>query len=141
MKRNYCITTTLLQNAIFDTIRFFEEYSLDDKVYENNTYRIKVAKKNICYFYQILKTDSGSRLLMKVQNPKVGMTQFEAVYLENIFINNLDKIINKEIIVTEGIAKKDVYRSAGSRGLRIIKLLLLFIAGFGLFVILKGCTS
>ena len=140
MKRNYFITTTLLQNSIFDTIRYFDEYSLDHQVYENNTYKINVSKKNICYFYQVFKTDSGSKLLMKVQNPKAGITQFEAVYLENIFVNNLDKIVNKEIIVTADIAKKDVYKSA-SRGLRAIKLLLLFVAGFGLFVILKGCTS
>jgi len=138
MQRDYPISTTLLQTAILDTVRVFDEYCLDANVYKNYTYRIREPKKHIYYLYKVYETVTGSLLDITAQNAKGNITEYAAMELENIFLEKLDKIVNKEIVLSPEQVKKDVYKSAGGV-LGVVQLIIIILIGFIIFVGFKGC--
>lgn len=110
MKKDYPLSPQQVHDAIQNTIRVFNEYKLDRKIYENNIYKIHSIGGEI-YQYQLFVTPNGTQLKMQVLSRTYKMTEERAVPLVTQFISRLDQVISGQIILTPDTVNKDVYKT------------------------------
>ncbi len=111
MKKDFSLTPQQLQDGIQNTIRVFNEYKLDRKMYANNTYKIATPSGEF-YQYQFLIIPGGTQLSMTVGSRGYKMTEQKAIGLVSQFFSRLDQVINGQIILTAEIVNRDVYKSS-----------------------------
>lgn len=127
MRKDYAFTPQQLNDYIQDTVRVFDEYRLDKKIYANSTYKILAPTKGIFIQYQFFTTETGCQLSIAVGALSGKITEQNALAWANVFINQVDKIINRQILLTPEIANRDVYKS-GQTTTGVIKLISLIAA-------------
>jgi len=105
----YTLTPDQLSNAVDNTIRVFDQYSLRRKT-DKQERQIIVDRSWMGKFnYFITETTWGSQLTLEAMATK-PVSREELTGHEEIFLKNLFKIINKEIAITPEIAKRDTHK-------------------------------
>ncbi len=109
MTIEYVLTPDQLSNAIDNTIRVFNEYSLRKrKDSEGRQFIIDTSWMGM-FSYFIVETPAGSQLTLEAVSVK-PQTAEERLEHEEIFLKNLFKIIDKEIAITPEIANRNLYK-------------------------------
>jgi hypothetical protein len=135
----YTLTPDQLSNAVDNTIRVFDQYSLKRKM-DKQERRIIVDRSWMGMFnYFVTETPGGSQLTIEAMTSK-PVSREELAGYEERFLKNLYKIIDKEIAITPEIVNRDIYKKWKLRiGLKGI-------LWFGLVIILilkavQGCMK
>ncbi len=127
MTLEYTLTPDQLSNAIDNTIRVFNEYSLRKKKDSEGKQFIIDTSWMGMFTYFIVETPAGSQLTLEAVAVKT-ITGEERLAHEESFLKNLFKIIDKEIAVTPEIANRDLYKKPKiGLGLRSILWLIVII--------------
>jgi hypothetical protein len=99
MTIEYRLTAEQLSNALDNTIRAFDEYSLRRKPDSSGRQVITDRSWVGMFHYFVTETTDGSRLSIEAKAaksvPRETLTQHEELFLKNLF-----RIISKEIAVT-----------------------------------------
>ncbi len=127
MTIEYTLTPDQLSNAIENTIRVFNEYSLRKKKDNEGTQIIIDNSWMGMFSYFIVETPAGSQLTLEALAVK-KISEGERVEHEESFLKNLFKIIDKEIAITPEIANRDLHKKPKiGLGLRSILWLIVII--------------
>lgn len=126
----YTLTPDQLSNAVDNTIRVFDQYSLRKKT-DNQERRLIVDKSWMGMFnYFITESPGGSQLTLEAMTSK-PVSREELARREESFLKNLYKIIDKEMAITPEIANRDIYKSRklriGLKGILWIALIIILI--------------
>jgi hypothetical protein len=105
----YTLTPDQLSNAVDNTIRVFDQYSLRKKTDKQERRLIIDRGWNGMFNYFITETPGGSQLTLEAMTTK-PVSKEELAGYEKSFLKNLYKIIDKEIAITPEIAHRDIYR-------------------------------
>jgi hypothetical protein len=105
----YTLTPDQLSNAVDNTIRVFDQYSLRRKTDYQERRLIVDRGWNGMFNYFITETPGGSQLTLEAMTTK-PISADELAGHEKSFLKNLYKIIDKEIAITPEIAHKDIYK-------------------------------
>ncbi|HEV3223466.1 MAG TPA: hypothetical protein VGZ90_11340 [Puia sp.] len=127
---DYTLTTDQLSNAIDNTIRAFNEYSLRKKR-DNEGRQLIIDRSWMGKFnYFIIEIPGGSQLTLEAVTAK-PVSREELAEREESFLKNLYKVIDKEIMITTEIANRNVYKRAkvgiGLRSIILIVIIILLI--------------
>jgi hypothetical protein len=127
MTIEYMLTPDQLSNAIDNTIRVFNEYSLRKKKDIEAKQIIIDSSWMGMFSYFIVETPVGSQLTLEAVSVK-PLTAEERLEHEETFLKNLFRIIDKEIAITPEIANRKLYKKPKiSLGLRSILWLIVII--------------
>jgi hypothetical protein len=107
---DYTLTPDQLSNAIDNTIRVFNEYSLRKKTDSEGRQLIVDTSWMGMFNYFVTETPGGSQLTLEAMAAKPVSSE-ELIGHEESFLKNLYKIIDKEITITPEIANTDIYKS------------------------------
>jgi hypothetical protein len=111
---DYTLTPDQLSNAVDNTIRVFDEYSLKKKT-DSQERRLIVDRSWMGMFnYFITETPGGSQLTLEAMAAK-PVSREELAGHEESFLKNLYKIIDKEIAITPEIASRNIYKRSKLR--------------------------
>jgi hypothetical protein len=125
---DYTLTPDQLSNAIDNTIRVFDEYSLRKKRDREGRQLIIDRSWMGRFNYFITEIPGGSQLTLEAVAAKPVSREVLAE-LEESFLKNLYKIIDKEIMITSEIANRNIYKRAKvGFGLRSIIWIVIIIA-------------
>jgi hypothetical protein len=106
---DYTLTPDQLSNAIDNTIRVFNEYSLRKKTDSQGRQMIIDTSWMGMFNYFITEMPGGSQLTLEAMAAK-PVSREELAGHEESFLKNLYKIIDKEIAITPEIANTDIYK-------------------------------
>lgn len=137
MTKVYPVSPQQLQDAIQNTIRIFNEYRLDKKVYVDSVYKINSG--SVFYRYQMFTTPEGTQLKMTVGDGFFNMPESKASMLVEQFFSRVDQVIKGQIVLTADVVNRDVYKANQGvlAGIGILRLIVAAIAiAFGLYVLL-----
>jgi hypothetical protein len=127
---SYNLTPAELQAQIENTIRVFKEYKLSSKVITEGWLRVWDAGK----FYDYTTINENGKCELQVTAGRVGrkISEAESDQLAMLFVNNINKIVSKEIVITPEIANVDPYKPVDpwQVALQIIGLIVAAIAIF-----------
>lgn len=106
---DYTLTPDQLSNAVDNTIRVFDQYSLRKKT-DKQERRLVVDKSWRGMFnYFISETPGGSQLTLEAMAARPASRE-ELAGHEESFLKNLYKIIDKQIAITHEIANRNIYK-------------------------------
>jgi hypothetical protein len=127
---DYTLTTEQLNNAIDNTIRVFDEYSLRRKRDSEGKQLIIDRSWMGMFGYFIVEIPGGSQLTLEAMARK-PVSEEELASHEESFLKNLYKIIDKQIAITPEIANRKIHKSRklviGPRSIIWIVVILLLI--------------
>jgi hypothetical protein len=125
----YTLTPDQLSNAVDNTIRVFDQYSLKRKTDSEGRQIIVDRSWTGKFNYFVMETPGGSQLTIEAMSAK-PLSAEELAGHEESFLKNLFKIIDKEIAITPEIVHRDIYKS------RLLKIGLKGVLWIALFIIL-----
>src|ERR1700712_75943 len=109
MTIEYRLTPEQLREALDNTIRVFDEYSLSKKP-DQKCHPIIIDKSwNGSFVYFISETTQGSRLSLEAKASKSISVEALTAH-EEVFLKNLFKIITKEIEITPEIPSISLFK-------------------------------
>ncbi len=127
---DYTLTPDQLSNAVDNTIRVFDEYSLRKKTDSQGRQLIVDRSWMGMFNYFITETSGGSQLILEAMAAK-PVSREELASHEESFLKNLYKIIDKEIAITPEISRRDIHKgrklSIGPRSIIWIVIIILLI--------------
>ncbi len=127
---DYTLTPDQLSNAVDNTIRVFDEYSLRKKTDSQGRQLIVDRSWMGMFNYFITETPGGSQLTLEAMAAK-PVSREELAGHEESFLKNLYKIIDKEIAITPETARRDIHKgrklSIGPRTIIWIVVIILLI--------------
>jgi len=132
MTKNFTgLPTQHLHDAVQNTIRIFNEYRLDKKIYPGSIYKVfSTEAGGIFYDLQYFKLDDGVQISVKAGKIFGKITEAEAVTLVQNLLTRIDAVLSGKIIMTADVANRDVYKSGQTvTGLfALIKLIVAIVA-------------
>ena len=137
-EKNYTQSPTEIQSAIENVARVFKDYKLQEKPTPSGLSR---CWNSLTYHdYKISGDETGSTL--SVQSGKAGkkLSESESDQNNELFISQINKILNREITITPEIANVNPYKPV-SGGSLIYSLLVLAIAIYGIYWAFKAFFS
>jgi hypothetical protein len=136
---DYTLTPEQLNNAIDNTIRVFDEYSLRKKRDSEGRQLIIDRSWMGRFNYFITEIPGGSQLTLEAVTAKPDSPQ-ELARHEESFLKNLYRIIIKEIAITPEIASRNIYKGRKLRigGRSIIWILIIIIL---IIKAVQGCMK
>ncbi|HEY2349125.1 MAG TPA: hypothetical protein VGH64_08925 [Puia sp.] len=139
MTIEYRLNTDQLSNAVDNTIRVFDEYSLRAKPDNKGRQVIMDRSWNGMFGYYISETLQGSRLTIEAKASKPVSVEILTGH-EEIFLKNLFKIITKEIAITPEIAARDLHKRPRIR-VSILNILLMILIILLVIKSFQGCMK
>lgn len=129
------INSALLQYHIENTIRVFKDYRLDKKIPQDGWLRVW---SGITYYdYTMQPTDEGTELQIVAGRAATKISEDQSNQHAFDFLNNLNKIVAKEIVITPEIANVDPYKTVSS-GQALVQIISLIIALIAIFYGIKA---
>jgi hypothetical protein len=110
MRIDLTITPDQLNDAVQNTIRFFDNYRFSKKTDQDGRLIVYDSEWSGTYYYFITEDGSGSQLSVEAKKTEKPLGLKEQSAYEEIFIKNILKIIDKEIVITPEIARRDIYK-------------------------------
>jgi hypothetical protein len=139
MKIDLTTSPDQLNDAIQNTIRVFDNYSLSKKTDQDGRLIIRDSEWSGSYYYFITEDGSGSQLNVEARSTGKSLSAKELSAHEEAFIKNVLKIIDKEIAITPEIARVDIYKKKGAPGpVTIIYIIILIIV---IIIVIKSCMK
>lgn len=127
---DYTLTPDQLSNAVDNTIRVFDEYSLRKKTDSQGRQLIVDRSWMGMFNYFVTESPGGSQLALEAMAAK-QVSREELASHEESFLKNLYKIIDKEIAITPEIANRNIHKSRklviGLRSIILIVVIILLI--------------
>ena len=136
----YSLAPELLNDEIHNTIKIFNNYTLNKKTDRQGRFTILDTSWFGSYAYSINEVDNGWKLSLEASKVGKKLSVEELHSKEELFLKNLDKVIKREILITPEIANTDVYKGARDRN-GILGLLKVGVALFMILYGLKTCVS
>jgi hypothetical protein len=141
MDVQYNLPPDKLLDAIHNTIRVFKHYSILKRTNRDGRSIIMDASWFGRFYFYIIETEGGSQLSIeagKTIGKNISPEELESH--EKTFIKNIEKIIDKEIVITPEIANTDIYKDK-QKASGLTSLILLISALIMVFVGFKACMA
>lgn len=108
--KTYNIPGRQLQYDIENTIRVFDKYRMDKKQPDEGVIRVWESLTRYDYFIAVT-SDSSCELRIQASIPGKTIGDLEESQLIDGFLFDINKVVNKEILITPEVANKDIYKS------------------------------
>jgi hypothetical protein len=135
VQKNYHYQSTEIQSGIENVARVFKGYKLQEKLTAENFNRC--WNELIYHDYKISGDENGSVLSVKSGKAGKKLSESESDHNSEVFVSQLNKILNKEIVITPEIANVNPYKPVSSGNL-LYSLIVLAIAVYGIYWAIKA---
>ena len=106
------VSTQQLHNALQNTIRVFDEYRMNKKMHDAQTFRIYSTEDGgLFYLVKYFDVEDGVQIRVTCGKLFGKITEVAAVNFITTFLSRLEQVFNGHIVLTADVANRDIYKS------------------------------